>query len=252
MRGIAAIEQHQRARRRIAQRIRGVTNAAKQMRAEERFGKTSSRVSARSVPRAPAVVIMKPCNGMIATHRAAGVCRFIEASEDVDIGARIGLEAVPFIRAHPALRQKARGRVLEIFHKHRRFLNRGMVAEIRSDQSTVPRPRVFRVARRVNAHVAATAADVILESSLLRGIQHVARGGQKNHRRKLRQVRLGEVSRVFRGDDFEVVVRAELANGGNAIRDGSVAKSGRLGKHQHLEWSTGRGASAESEQAQRK
>jgi hypothetical protein len=93
----------------------------------------------------------------------------------------------------------------------------------------------------VHAEVAAAGPDVVLERRLLRRVEHVAGGGQPDDRLEPGQVGRGELVRVLRRLDGEVVGRAQLLDGGDAGGDGVVAESGRLAEHQDREVRCGMG-----------
>ena len=69
--------------------------------------------------------------------------------------------------------------------------------EVGADQPAVPRPVVLGVGGRVHADVTAAAGDVGLEGGLLGGVEHVAGGGEPDHRLVLGQVGGGELGGVL-------------------------------------------------------
>jgi len=61
----------------------------------------------------------------------------------------------------------------------------------------------------------------------LRGVgEDVAGGAKENDGLVLSEVGVGKKCGVFRGIDAEIVIRAERADGHDAIGDGGVAKAG--------------------------
>ncbi len=93
----------------------------------------------------------------------------------------------------------------------------------------------------MDAGVAAAGPDVALEGGLLGGVEDVAGGGEPDHRLVLREVGVGELGGVLGGGDGETVLGAELLDGGDALVDGVMAVTGRLGEDQDVELVLGLG-----------
>src|SRR5262245_37446497 len=125
-------------------------------------------MSPRCVPGAAAVVLLAPCDGMIKAHRASRIRRLVQSGQHMDGAARIGLEVIPFVRPHPAFRQRDGGGINLISHLDRGRGGAGWMTEKPgADQSAVPRPGVFRVRRGMNSNKAAAGLDVTLKGRLL-------------------------------------------------------------------------------------
>src|SRR5207302_3726327 len=153
----------------------GGEDTGEEMGAEQRLGIALGGVSHGSIPGAAAFEVVAPDNRMIGAHRASLIARLIERREEVDHAARIAAEIVPLIRAQPGRGQIAGRGMLGIGNPYPARLDRRMTGEIGADEPAIPWPVVFRVARGMNAHEAAAAADIALEGGFLSGIEDVAR-----------------------------------------------------------------------------
>ena len=106
-----------------------------------------------------------------------------------------------------------------------------VVAEVRAHQLAVPGPRVLGVGRRVDAHVAAAAADVALERRLLGVVERVTRGREEHHGVVVGQ----DVVVEDRGESsvastWKLLSVPELLDRGDARRDRVVAEARRLAR----------------------
>src|SRR5438034_3646997 len=126
------------------------------------------------VPAAAAVDRMAPSNRVVATHLAAGISRFVDRRQDVHGAARVAAEIVPFVGTLPECRHVLRRWMGAVLDMNRRWLNLGMVREIGADEPAIPRPAVFRVARRMDADKTAPRPDVAFKCSLLSVVEDVS------------------------------------------------------------------------------
>src|SRR5205823_3784066 len=117
------------------------------------------------------------------------------------------------------------GAVLDM---NRRWLNLGMVREIGADEPAIPRPAIFRVARRMDADKTAPRPDVAFKCSLFSIVEDVSGRAQEHHDFVSGQPRIGEASSVLRAVHSELVFSANRRYGGDTLRDRIMAKAGRL------------------------
>src|SRR5690606_26182444 len=206
---------------------------------EERgLGEGGLGVAAAGVPGPAAVVVVAPGDRVVRAHgEVTGlVARLVERREDVDLAAHVRLVAVPLVRPVPLEGQVRGGGMHAVGDVDGAVRGaRGVAGEVGPDELSVPGPVVLGVARGVDAGVAAAALDVLLESSLLRVVQHVTRGGEPDDDVVVGEVLLGEVGGVLGVLNREAVVGAELLDRGDALLDGPVPEAGRLAEHQRAE-----------------
>lgn len=171
---------------------------------------------------------------MVAAHLAAAVAGFVQGLKDVDAVAGVGAVVVPLVGPRPGVVQVRGRRVGVVLGGEAGLLDRRVALEPRPDQVLVLRPVVLGVGGRVDADEAAAPVDVFLQGALLGVVQDVAGGGEEDDGLVVGEVLRGEGGHVLGGGDGEVVLRAELLEGGDARRDGVVAESGGLGEDQDL------------------
>ncbi len=220
------------------ERARRGPDAAEQVGAELRVREGLVGVPAAGVPGPAAVVRLAPGDRVVVAHRAAArrVRGLVEAGQHVR-GGRAGWcgscttrRAGSSAPAAPAVDGCAGSSTFTAA-----CLVGRVRVEVGADEVAVPGPVVLGVGRRVHARVAAAGADVALERGLLRGVEHVAGGGQPHDGLVLREVGVGEGVRVLGRGDGEIVGGAELLDRRDAGRDRVVPEPGRLGEDQHVE-----------------
>src|SRR5215510_11689911 len=101
-----------------------------------------------------------------------------------------------------------------------------MAIEITPDKPAIPGPSIFGVGRRMNAYEPPAVADVAFKRRLLLVVQEVSSRVQENDGLITSQIGVSEKRGVFRGVNAEIVLLAELANSGEAVRYGVVAEAG--------------------------
>ena len=170
---------------------------------------------------------------MVVTHCAAVVGRLIDGGEDVDVAARVRPEVVPLVGAFPPRRQVGAGGMHPVRHLDGGPLDPGVALEVGPDQFAVERPVVLGVGGGVDADEAAAAADVLLEGVLLRRVQDVAGGVEKDDGLILRQLILREGPGVLRRRHGEAVLGAQRLDRRDAVRDGGMAEALRPGEDEH-------------------
>src|SRR5687767_5683401 len=95
-------------------------------------------------------------------------------------------------------------------------LNYRVAGEIRADEPSVPRPVVFRISGRMNAHESTSVPNEILECRLFGRIQHITCRTVEHHHPISRQALIGKSSRIRRGFDFKPMLASQGSYGFNA------------------------------------
>src|SRR5688500_16500707 len=124
----------------------------------------------------------------------------------------------------------------------------GVALEIRSSESSVPRPLVLRVRRGVDADPPTTSLDVALERILLTRVQDVARRVEKYDGAETLQILLGECAGVLGGLHREAILAPQLLHCSNSGFDGAVSEARGFGENEDARLRALRGGSARSEE----
>src|SRR5688572_7312726 len=103
-----------------------------------------------------------------------------------------------------------------------------MAAEPRADKTAIPWPTIFGVTGGMNTHITAAGANVTFERRLLGRIEHVTGRGKKDDCGELHEICVVEIGRILAGDNFEIVLRSELANSSQTVCNGGVAEPSRF------------------------
>src|SRR5690606_24742708 len=190
------------------------------------------------VPGPSAVVVVAPGDRVVVPHGVAAdvVGGLVQRGQHVDPAPRVVPERVPLVRPLPLRGQvvgRGVGRVLDDDGRRR---SPGRVAgEVGADEAAVPGPVVLGVARGVDAGVAATVLDVLLERRLLLVVEDVTGRREPDDDVVLGEVLGGEGTGVLGGVDGEAVLLAQLLDRRDPRGDGVVAERGGLGEDQGAE-----------------
>ena len=212
-----------------------VPQAAEQMSQEERLGVRRLGVAHVRVPRASAIEVVVPAHGMVVAVGPALVALLVDLDERMN-GRIDRLEVVELVFTHERVGKSLGGGMTLVENAIGGFANVGisrMPIEPGAGESAVPRPVVLGVRGRMDSHVSAAGLDVALEIVLLRGVEYVAGGVQKDNRAISREILRREGGGVFGRVDGEPVLLPQLADGGASDTDGAVSESGRLGEDEH-------------------
>jgi len=122
-----------------------------------------------------------------------------------------------------------------VLHEDFRLLYLGMMGEVGADESSVPWPVVFGIARRMDAQIPATVADVVLEGMLLGGVEDVARRAQEYDDVISRECIRREHAGVFREPDREPAFRCQTIEHVDAVGDGGMPVARRSTEDEDME-----------------
>src|SRR5580704_2193685 len=148
---------------------------------EERFRIALDSMPSCGVPRSAAVVQVTPRNWVIRTHSSSRICILVHCCEYVDTTAGISGEVVPLVSALPIRWEESRRWIRGIFDLNSRGLDSRVTLEIGSDQVTIPRPVVLRVASGMNSNKPPALLYVTLKGGHLIRVKYIPGGAQENH-----------------------------------------------------------------------
>ena len=197
------------------------------MRTKERLRVALLCVPTTGVPRASALKLLEPCDGVIAIHVVAFDSAVIERGKHMHASARVVFVDIPLIKSRPSIWQHRGGGVVFFLNYHGRFLWFRMREKVRTDKFSVPRPFVFRVGSRMNASKSAASMHEFLKGSFLRGIENVPCGGEEHDRLVSGEIFCGEDRCILRRIDF-ISCAEEFANARDPSGDRVVSKTSRL------------------------
>lgn len=126
-------------------KISCIGNATPDVSQEKRFVIVGRGVTHSGIPGSATIESVIPGDGMIATHRAAGIGSFIDGEQNVDIFAGIGSEIVPFIGAGPVGGEHVCRDIMRIFDGEGSLGDMGMILEVGTHELTVPGPVIFGI-----------------------------------------------------------------------------------------------------------
>ncbi len=202
--------------------------------AEGTLGVGGRGVAAGGVERAAAAVVLAPHDGMVVTHRAAGVSVLVERGEHVRGTSDVGGEVVPLVGPGPVFRQAPARGVHPVRHLDRRAGHGGGAGRPGAEQVGQERPVRLGLDRRVDAQEAAALVEVGLERGLLGVVEHVPGRVEEDDRPVQLEVRGVELAGVVGDIDVEPVLGAELGDRADAGARRGMLLGRRLREDEHL------------------